>query len=630
MSRRGPTRISPSPWAKLLLATAGLAGCHPATTSTPVPRIAAKPVVAAPAGDSAEAAPATSPDAEGGDDSPQPANGADEIAAPDAAASAIASAGGAAKEGGAVDAAVEPAPAERVAILTPGGPLLVDVRMTLDGKPVGAALARLVDDVLAAADSDGDGRPTWQELSENNAFLDARMPQPRQSGSMLLKDWSDKHDVNRDGRVQPDEAASWLGRDSGRTARSFALRTSRAFSPDPRTTSRMWPLLDVDRDGRLSTAEIDGAAQRLWLRDADDDRVIELSELASLRDQLNAAAGMRTEMRTNTGSASARLAALHLEPKSDLERVDYVLQDMYAPLQDLAPSSFAALPRLFAQLDEDGDDWLQRDELASLRTVPAHVEVVVSIESASQNGGAPQASLHVTSRAEEIVALPAAMRDRVVLSLGKTRIVLAVQDLTRRPEVAGESAPPESDAYADATASLQETQVRLVVHDESDAVFDELDANCDGRLGEREIATAPARLLRYDANGDGQLAADETPYEMIVAFVRGESLGERSYSTPPSVAMSAAEGAPEWFGFADLNHDGDVSRREFLGTVEQFAALDADGDGFVTAPEATSASEPDSESAAAASEGSAADELPVETATPDAHDADPAPPSPRL
>jgi hypothetical protein len=36
----------------------------------------------------------------------------------------------------------------------------------------------------------------------------------------------------------------------------------------------------------------------------------------------------------------------------------------------------------------------------------------------------------------------------------------------------------------------------------------------------------------------------------------------------------------------DRNGDGDVSRREFLGTDEEFAAIDTDGDGLISAEEA--------------------------------------------
>jgi hypothetical protein len=167
-------------------------------------------------------------------------------------------------------------------------------------------------------------------------------------------------------------------------------------------------------------------------------------------------------------------------------------------------------------------------------------------------------------------------------------LVAAVQDLL--PPAPSDGRPErDPEAFAGEAPFLAETQVRLVVHDQSDALFDELDANADGRLGEREIATARERLLRYDANGDRQLAPEETPYQMIVAFVRGEALNEESFTTPPSRGTAPTNAPPPWFKFADLNRDGDVSRREFVASAEQFAALDADGDGFITVDEARQA-----------------------------------------
>ena len=36
----------------------------------------------------------------------------------------------------------------------------------------------------------------------------------------------------------------------------------------------------------------------------------------------------------------------------------------------------------------------------------------------------------------------------------------------------------------------------------------------------------------------------------------------------------------------DTNRDGDLSRREFLGTDEDFKRIDTDGDGLISAEEA--------------------------------------------
>ena len=41
-----------------------------------------------------------------------------------------------------------------------------------------------------------------------------------------------------------------------------------------------------------------------------------------------------------------------------------------------------------------------------------------------------------------------------------------------------------------------------------------------------------------------------------------------------------------WFHRMDSNHDGDVSRREFLGPQDEFTDMDQNDDGFIDAAEA--------------------------------------------
>ena len=48
-----------------------------------------------------------------------------------------------------------------------------------------------------------------------------------------------------------------------------------------------------------------------------------------------------------------------------------------------------------------------------------------------------------------------------------------------------------------------------------------------------------------------------------------------------SSSTSDHDPVPQWFEHMDTNHDGVISRREFLGDENQFQSLDANRDLFV-------------------------------------------------
>src|SRR5262245_59111496 len=78
--------------------------------------------------------------------------------------------------GGTEREAVDPQDAmERFALLTAGGPVVVQVSLTIDGQPFRIGREKLITDVIAAADTDKDGQTTWTEALSTARFTFGRL-----------------------------------------------------------------------------------------------------------------------------------------------------------------------------------------------------------------------------------------------------------------------------------------------------------------------------------------------------------------------------------------------------------------------------------------------------------------------
>jgi Ca2+-binding EF-hand superfamily protein len=146
--------------------------------------------------------------------------------------------------------------------------------------------------------------------------------------------------------------------------------------------------------------------------------------------------------------------------------------------------------------------------------------------------------------------------------------------------------------------------VTMAMSEKGVGLFDLIDADGDGRLTLREMTDVVKLVKSLDQNGDGCISPNEIPLKMLLAARIGPPGGFNTAGLDTDLyrgiqsrrggnqSRNGGRDSPEqkdgpvWFRKMDRNRDGDVSPREFLGTTEQFRAIDTDKDGLISLAEA--------------------------------------------
>jgi Ca2+-binding EF-hand superfamily protein len=387
--------------------------------------------------------------------------------------------------------------------------------------------------------------------------------------------------------------------------------------------------LDKDKDGSLSRAELLAAQDTLHLLDVNGDDLIQAMELTASTYPV-----FTFRSTTDAQPVPANFPFVVVQPDAPPPVLAAAILKRYDRDKDgrLNRSEFQVEKGVFDGLDANHDGKLNATELAGWRKLPPDLEFVAPLEQGRRRDILlmPEAD----GKPNRLLALLPPSRDgalRIPLAEKQLEVVRGSRGTAAHSELlkqfdalAGKDGilaekkiyqPPftfvallrladrngdnrlshkELEQYLEVQEKFLFRTSYLTVVDRGASLFEFIDADHDGRLSPRELRSAWQRLSAWDYDQTGRIARRQVPRQFQIVLSYGQSRGnlpvsQQGFADLPLVRDT--QRGPLWFRKMDRNGDGDVSRREFLGSIEQFRRIDNDGDGLIDVPEAERADE---------------------------------------
>ncbi|MFM8270824.1 MAG: EF-hand domain-containing protein, partial [Gemmata sp.] len=445
-------------------------------------------------------------------------------------------------------------------------------------------------------------------------------------------------DQDGDAKVTVEEFVAYYRLSAAQVLRAQPVQPDNAGNAA--VTEAIFKMMDSNSDGKLTRDELKSVEKLLALRDSDEDECLNVQELVPGLYDPNF--GGRRPLASQPPNGNPAAAGAQIVSVYESGRVPGTVTQQVIKKYDkdgdleLTKAECGFDEATFKALDADGNGRLNGEELDVWRTAAPDLELTLSLGAKATECSAQLAD--EKAAAAKGFKLKQVEGGRMVLHVGRQPIdfwafapVVQYQQqsslkqqysylftlaagnkkhITERDlngpnavqfqfvrvifnaadrDADGNLTKEEFDAYFDLQDSFRNISLSLTPAVQTPTLFQLLDENRDGRLGVRELRTAWDRLIVLEEPGAAVITRNIIQPAVAVRLSR---TFERYYAQPvdrrfanPNQVQVPQKG-PVWFRKMDRNGDGDVSRAEYIGTNEEFVAIDTDRDGLISLEEA--------------------------------------------